>query len=254
MTIYYLMIKTHNITGLKYLCQTRKINPIKYTGSGKEWSKHLARFGSSFSTEILLTTSDWGELKSAGRFYSRYYNIVTAMDDYGNKIWANLIPETGGGSGSHHKGKKRTLEQCQKIRNNTPLRYGPDHPGTDLTIYKWTNVHTHEIINATRQEFIKLTNASPGNIVSHFKGERRWVNGWINDQAVPYRGAKNTGLRGKDHARYDHYEYVWINSELNLIEKMTRHELITKYKLHSGRISDLVHNKIKSSKGWTILR
>ena len=40
------------------------------------------------------------ELSKWGRHYSQYYNIITAQDDYGNRIWANRIPETGGG-GAH---------------------------------------------------------------------------------------------------------------------------------------------------------
>ena len=31
---YKLMIKQHNITGLKYLCITKKDDYVKYTGSG----------------------------------------------------------------------------------------------------------------------------------------------------------------------------------------------------------------------------
>ena len=32
-----------------------------------------------------------------GKYYSLLWNVVAAMDDFGNKIWANKIPETGGG-------------------------------------------------------------------------------------------------------------------------------------------------------------
>ena len=99
MTIYYLMIKTHNITGLKYLCQTRKKDPIKYLGSGLEWTNHLNKFGKTLQTEILLQTGNKQELNDAGRYYSKLWRITTAMDDFGNRIWANAIPETGGGPG-----------------------------------------------------------------------------------------------------------------------------------------------------------
>ena len=98
MTIYYLMIKTHNITGLKYLCQTKQ-NPFKYKGSGKDWKPHLKQYGEAHTTEIIRECQSIEEVGKWGRYYSTYYNIVNAQDDFGNKIWANRIPETGGGTG-----------------------------------------------------------------------------------------------------------------------------------------------------------
>lgn len=99
MTIYYLMVKTHNITGLKYLCQTKNKNPHKYLGSGLEWIDHLKKYGKNVRTEVLLETTDKQLLNNTGRYYSTYYKITTAVDNYGNRIWANAIPETGGGPG-----------------------------------------------------------------------------------------------------------------------------------------------------------
>ena len=107
MTIYYLMIKTHNITGLKYLCQTKRKDPYKYIGSGVEWSKHLVKYGKSIRTEILLMSENKKLINDTGRYYSKLWKIVTAMDDFGNKIWANAIPETGGGPGCSAEVNKR---------------------------------------------------------------------------------------------------------------------------------------------------
>lgn len=53
MNIYYLYIKTHKKTGLKYLGQTSKQNPYEYYGSGTDWKKHLNEFGYLVDTEIL---------------------------------------------------------------------------------------------------------------------------------------------------------------------------------------------------------
>ena len=99
MTIYYLMVKTHNITGLKYLCQTRKKDPYRYLGSGIAWTSHLRKFGKTVTTEVIFQTTDKQQLNDLGRYYSQLWRVVDAMDDFGNKIWANLIPETGGGPG-----------------------------------------------------------------------------------------------------------------------------------------------------------
>lgn len=98
MTIYYLYVKTHNITGLKYLGQTKQ-NPFLYSGSGKDWKNHLKKYGTDVKTEVLFQCTNIRDRNYWGRYYSKYYNIVEAMDDFGNKIWANRIPETGGGPG-----------------------------------------------------------------------------------------------------------------------------------------------------------
>lgn len=98
MTIYYLYIKTHNITGLKYLGQTTQ-DPYQYNGSGVDWTTHLRDFGDKITTTILLSSECRGERNYWGRYYSNLFKVTTAMDDYGNRIWANRIPETGGGPG-----------------------------------------------------------------------------------------------------------------------------------------------------------
>lgn len=115
MTIY-LYIKTHNKTGLKYLGKTVK-NPYLYSGSGKNWIKHLKQHGNNVSTEILRECSSIEELQYWGRYYSNYFMIVTAQDNFGNKIWANKIPETGGGPGrsGFHKGKNNPMHGKQRL-------------------------------------------------------------------------------------------------------------------------------------------
>ena len=56
MTIYYLYVKTHIKTGLKYLGQTKQ-NPFKYKGSGTDWKNHIKQFGNQVNTEIIFQTS-----------------------------------------------------------------------------------------------------------------------------------------------------------------------------------------------------
>lgn len=90
MTIY-LYVKTHNVTGLKYLGKTEQIDPHKYTGSGKNWCKHLEHHGYDYSTQILLATEDKEELKDTGLFFSKLWNVVRSRE------WANRIPESGEG-------------------------------------------------------------------------------------------------------------------------------------------------------------
>jgi hypothetical protein len=93
MTIY-LYIKTHKITGLKYLGITTQ-DPFKYIGSGKDWLPHLKKHGQNHYTEIIKECQSKKDAKQWGQYYSRYYNILNAVDDYGNRIWLNRIPEGG---------------------------------------------------------------------------------------------------------------------------------------------------------------
>lgn len=88
------MIKTHSVTGLRYLCKKVTISDskaISYLGSGKYWKKHLKIHGKHINTEILLKY----ELDRIEEFsklcieYSNNYNIVESDE------WANLIEENG---------------------------------------------------------------------------------------------------------------------------------------------------------------
>lgn len=138
MTIYTLYVKTHRKTGLKYLGQTSQ-DPFKYSGSGTDWKTHIKEFGSVINTEILLQTPDKEERNRLGRYYSALWHVVTAADDFGNKLWANKIPETGGGDGrkpgfkmraeskdksrKSQTGKKQSLETRQKKSTSAIERF-----------------------------------------------------------------------------------------------------------------------------------
>ena len=75
----YLYVKTHNVTGLKYLGKTVK-DPVKYKGSGTHWLRHLKKYGEDVTTEILLETNNKEELKDRGIYYSTLWNIVESKD------------------------------------------------------------------------------------------------------------------------------------------------------------------------------
>lgn len=108
--MYYLYVKTHNITGLKYLGQTKQSDPNIYKGSGKYWKNHINIHGYDVTTEILFQTNSKIELIEKGIYYSKLWNIVES------KEWANLTEENGyGGNGSHWKGKRRSIESRLKM-------------------------------------------------------------------------------------------------------------------------------------------
>ena len=96
----YLYVKTHRITGLKYLGKTKR-DPMKYKGSGIWWTNHLNKYGNNVSTEILLETDDHAEIKRMGIYYSELWNIVKS------KEWANLKPEEGDGGNMGPEGLRK---------------------------------------------------------------------------------------------------------------------------------------------------
>ena len=125
MTIYYLMVKTHRITGLKYLCQTTQ-NPFTYLGSGKDWKPHLKKYGTEIETEIIQSVSSRAEIVRLGSYYSKLWNVVTAMDDFGNKIWANRVPENGGGGATGPMSEEqKQLRRVPMTEEQKKLRSGP---------------------------------------------------------------------------------------------------------------------------------
>lgn len=91
--MHKLMIKTHNVTGLKYLCYTKKSGKAydTYNGSGKAWLKHLEVFGKDISTELVFSCED----KQTFIDYARNYSI--ANDVVLSEEWANERHEEGNG-------------------------------------------------------------------------------------------------------------------------------------------------------------
>ena len=105
--IIYLYVKTHQKTGLKYLGQTRAIDPHKYTGSGVYWLSHLKVHGFDYTTEILHECTSKEELNEIGLYYSKLWNIVESNE------WANLKEECGDGGRQTDVVRKRIGEACK---------------------------------------------------------------------------------------------------------------------------------------------
>ena len=93
MNTYKLYVKTHQVTGLKYLGYTRQ-DPFVYKGSGKYWKLHLKKHGNQVHTEILFETTNKEKIKETGIYYSQLWNVVS------NDGWANLRIEEGDGGGN----------------------------------------------------------------------------------------------------------------------------------------------------------
>jgi hypothetical protein len=202
--MYSLYIKTHKKTGLKYLGQTKQ-DPYKYPGSGIVWSKHLKEHGNYQETEVILQTDDWKILKETGRYYSTLYNVVGAMNDFGDKIWANEIPETGAGPGwssdqakeiqnrpevkALKMGKNNPYHRLDKVAHskatsdamNRPeikeICSGANHHGFDHTIYDF--VHDDgTVVSCTYFELRTKYKLHHGHIRLVIDGVRKSHKGW----------------------------------------------------------------------------
>lgn len=119
----YLYVKTHKLTGKKYLGQTSSKNPFTYKGSGKYWKQHIKKYGYNVTTEILKECSSKEEVKYWGEYYTNLWNVVSSNE------WANLKPETGDGGSikGTNLGRKHTEETKEKISKNTRGKPKPNN-------------------------------------------------------------------------------------------------------------------------------
>ena len=120
--MYYLMIKTHNVTGLKYLCKCTNRDPYKYKGSGTYWKRHLKQHGYDISTEVVYESEDIIKFNEISLEYSTTFNVKDS------KEWANLMLETGLDGGTTHNnphwlvGFKHSEESRKKIGESARIR------------------------------------------------------------------------------------------------------------------------------------
>jgi hypothetical protein len=129
MTIYYLYVKEHKITKLKYFGFTTKRNPFKYKGSGLYWTRHLKKHGSHFNTIEIWGFDNHDLCRDFAIKFSNENNISESTE------WANLKTEdaTNGGIlgsisrakiGSANKGrhKGKTYEEIHGAEKARELR------------------------------------------------------------------------------------------------------------------------------------
>ena len=253
MTIYYLMVKTHNITGLKYLCQTKKKNPYKYLGSGIDWINHLKIYGTSIYTEILLTTTDKKELGEVGRHYSTIWRITTAMDNYGNKIWANLIPETAGGQPVFTEKSKQKLRDSWsdpkiKIKRSKLIRDALNRPDSKKRMSDVQSIVKNDPIYKEKNKKI-ATDSWKDPIIR----EKRILGIKEATSTSEFKKQMSKVTAGQNNPSFDHTIYNWINTS-GMKETLTRYDLCKKYSLHKSAICCIVSGKRKTHKGWKLIK
>jgi hypothetical protein len=241
MTIYTLYVKTHRKTGLKYLGQTKK-NPIIYLGSGIDWVTHLAFFGNHIDTETLIQTSDWEELKYWGRYYSLLFRVTTSVDDFGNRIWANRIPETGGGGlcGDEHPMKDDIVKQkhkkaCKKAGNVPEVK--------QKRIEQLRKCHSDLETSRKMRENWKEAMSDP-TTRQNFKDSCKAAHN------TPDRKGKRMG---RGNSAYDHTIYQFVHKDGTFIE-CTRHDLQIMFNLRQVNLSQLINGHKKSHMGWSLAK
>jgi hypothetical protein len=127
--MFYLYLKKHNTTGLKYLGYTKN-DPLKYKGSGLYWKRHINQYGYNVTTEILFKSENINEISKMGKYYSNLWDIVN------NKEFANLCEEDGnkahGAANPNFIGHPQSIETKLKISQNNGRgnlgKFGKEHP------------------------------------------------------------------------------------------------------------------------------
>lgn len=214
--IYTLYVKTHNVTGLKYLGQTKKENVHKYKGSGKIWRDHLIEHGDDVSTQILVQSEDKSTIAFWGRYYSDKWNIVESTQ------WANLIPETCGGGYINVENNKRMSIERKGVPKSEETKkkmkdFWKDRPPHSLEVrQKISNTLTgrkHNIEQRQRNSLSKLgkkkTKEHANNISKARKGMKFSEE---HKQNIKLARCKQSivGYMLKDSLKY--YFSLWSNS------------------------------------------
>ena len=148
--MYYLLLKTHNKTGLKYLCQTKKKDPIKYQGSGERWIRHLNKHGYDFSTKILGKFKKKKELVKLGEKYSKKWNVKK------DRNFANLIDETGDGGDT---------SKFIDYKNMKPMPTGL-WKRPDLKKYNLTRINPNKDKKLSYHTRKKMSKAQTGRVIT----------------------------------------------------------------------------------------
>lgn len=170
MNIYTLYIKTHRITGLKYLGKTEQDDVVSYQGSGVYWTKHIKKHGYNCDTEIIKKCHSSSELKEWGLYYSRLWNIVDSDE------WANLKEECGDGWSSDDA-SRLTQKRISDGSHNCLLR-GDKAPRHNSEIIHLIHKDGGEFIG-TRMEFLKTVPKSRASSLSSLlSGDIRSTVGW----------------------------------------------------------------------------
>lgn len=160
----YLYVKTHNKTGLKYFGKTTKADPISYVGSGLYWKRHLSKYGSDFSTEII------GEFYDTESCYDFAIKFSEEHDIVNSPLWANLIIENG--MDGAPKGNVISEETKEKIKKSLTGKPSPK----SKYILKESPLERAERISKCSSGRLWITN---GEITMRIKEDEELPDGFV---------------------------------------------------------------------------
>lgn len=224
---------------MRYLGQTSQ-DPFKYPGSGVDWVSHLKKFGNDVETEILLQSTDKSEINQLGRYYSALWHITTAADDFGNKIWANRIPETGGGGPDYFDPPHKRPEVRKKMSEKASI-------ASNDPIIKEKKMASQKKAFA-RPEHRDIRSKAQKNAQNRPEVAEKRSKTMSIVQNDPKEKEKRSG---KNSYRYDHTIRHFIHTS-GVEEHCTQRELVDKYGLAQQLVSKVVTGKRNHHKGWKI--
>ena len=217
-----LYVKTHNVTGLKYLGQTSKSDPHRYAGSGKYWLRHLKKHGNDWTTEILCESENKQTINEMGIYYSNLWKVVE------NNNWANLKPESGDGAA-----------------------FGIYNPMKNPLVFEkqQTIIKSPAIKEKHRLAIIEAMNR-PG-VIAKLKAQRNTPEYKARLKNTLHTPEITKNRFGEKNPNFDPILYEFKH---NSGEKFTgtRFDFDQKYKLTSGSVSRLLNGKYKSTQGWRL--
>lgn len=212
---YYLYVKTHNQTGLKYLGQTSS-DPYTYRGSGTRWINHLKKHGNDVSTEIIIETNDKSIIREKGIEYSKLFNIVESSE------WANLKVEEGDGGwsnwnnssaakaartkgGKNAGGLKSTsfkkddprVKQLSKHANNVKKQDMKENPEKYKEVYRKVSQYQATHNSMKNKCWCVPINSTNFNVDKRVFDVHNIKEGWIRINEARDKLKKKTGVYGK---------------------------------------------------------
>lgn len=285
----YLYLKIHSKTGLRYLGKTSKINYSAYLGSGKIWLQHLRKYGKEHTTILIKECKSQQELSYWGRYYSKLWRVTSAMDDFGNLIYANIIPETGGGAlyGDLNPSRRPEVQNAKRDK-----MLGTKRPETANAISKsWSDTRKQQQKEKTsgKNHYTHRKNKLGKNHPLY--GTKRPGTGLPGDKNPAKRPDVREKMRGKrgnnllisgknhytkqegyiskisgnDHyskqenfiikpsnKNFDHNLYLWENIETGESVVMNRRDFIKQFNLRPSDICELIKGARKKTKGWQL--
>lgn len=156
-------------------------------------------------------------------------------------------------------GKKFNNERLLKHR--ITVKRGIKHPRYNPTIFKWFNYKYNILEECSQRTLVNKYKLSPSHISRLASGKLKSSKCWtlrnslqeLIEEKQKINQMSQMGIQsGHKNPRYDHTIYNWYNSELNINEKCTRHNIQIKYDLTPCQLGYLIQKKITKHRGWII--